>query len=91
MANASQSESVTWHEGREIGVEGKGWTDTERYYDRLPARAHGVVREPVWELSRHSAGMCLRFGTDSPAISVRWTLYATYAPMSHFAPTGSAR
>src|SRR5207249_4594136 len=42
--------------------------------DRLPGRAQGVVRDPVWNLSRHSTGMCVRIGTDAPAIAARWTL-----------------
>ena len=37
----------------------------ERYYDRLPGKAEGVVRPPVWGLSRDSAG------TPAPAGSGR--------------------
>jgi len=70
----SQHADVTWHDVRDWGVEGKGWSDTARYFDRLPARAEGVVRPPVWELSRHSAGMTVRFTTDAPGIHVRYSL-----------------
>ena len=59
---------IDWFDAKDIGVEGKGWTDTKRYFDRLPSKAEGIVRNPVWNLSRHSAGMCLRFETDSPNI-----------------------
>src|SRR5207249_371877 len=34
-----QITSPIWHDAQQWGVEGKGWTDTARYYDRLPARA----------------------------------------------------
>ena len=54
---------ITWYDVRDWGVEGRGWSDTKRYFDRLPGKAEGVVREPVWELSRHSAGMTVRFVT----------------------------
>ncbi|MBC8076880.1 MAG: hypothetical protein H7Y32_12450, partial [Chloroflexales bacterium] len=31
-------------------------------------------RAPVWNLSRHSAGMCVRFVTDATTIQARWVL-----------------
>jgi hypothetical protein len=68
--------SYRWHDVREWGVEGRGWADTERFFDRLPARARGVVRDVIWNLSRHATGMSVRFETDAPAIAARWTLGA---------------
>src|SRR5687768_5545447 len=64
---------LAWHDVRQWGVEGKGWTDTEHYFDRLPARANGVVREVVWNLSRHSTGISVRFETDATRIAARWS------------------
>ena len=79
---------ITWHDVREWGIEGKGWTDTKRYFDRFPGKAEGVVREAVWELSRHSAGMSVRFVTDSPVIHVRYTLFLDRLAMPHMPATG---
>jgi hypothetical protein len=45
-----------WFDIRQFGVEGRGWIYTKAFYDRLPAKAEGVVRQPVWDLSRNSAG-----------------------------------
>jgi hypothetical protein len=45
-----------WFDIRQFGVEGRGWNDTKDFYDRLPARAEGLVRKPVWDLSHDSAG-----------------------------------
>ena len=42
---------INWYNAQDVGVEGKGWKDTKRYFDRLPAKAENVVREPVWDLS----------------------------------------
>lgn len=81
-------ETVRWHDLRELEIEGKGWTDTASFYDRLPARAQAVVREPVWDLSRHSAGLCARFVTEAPAIQARWTLIAQSLAMPHMPATG---
>lgn len=68
------NDSVLWFDLRQFNVEGRGWTDTKSSYDRLPAKAEGVVRPPVWNLSRHSAGMCVRFETDATTIQARWVL-----------------
>jgi len=63
-----------WFDIRPFGVEGRGWNDTKDYYDRLPAKAEGVVRQPVWDLSRNSAGMCVRFVTDATTFRARWAV-----------------
>lgn len=63
-----------WYDVRDFGIEGKGWLDTECYFDRLPASAKGMVREPVWNLSRSASGMSCRFETDAPTIRAKWKL-----------------
>jgi len=69
-------------------VEGKGWNDTERYFDRLPAKAKDKVRKPVWGLSRHSAGMAIRFETEATAITAKWSLLSKSLAMNHMPATG---
>lgn len=73
-AEPNVSANVHWTDIRDLRVEGRGWTNTCSFYDRLPARAEGVVRKPVWDLSRDSAGMCVRFVTDATTIHARWAL-----------------
>jgi lysophospholipase L1-like esterase len=65
---------ILWTDIRQLGVEGRGWTDTKDFYDRLPAKAEGVVRPPVWDLSRNSAGLCVRFVTDATTLRARWAV-----------------
>lgn len=77
-----------WYDAQGLAVEGKGWADTDRFYDRLPARAKGVVPDPVWTLSHHSAGMCVRFVTDSPKIAARWKVLNADLGMPHMPATG---
>jgi hypothetical protein len=79
---------VSWHDIRDLGVEGKGWADTNDVYDRLPARAEGLVRQPVWSLSHDSAGMCVRFVTDANEIQARWALRSKGLAMPHMPATG---
>lgn len=65
---------LDWHDAKKFTVEGLGFKDTKAPYDRLPGRAEGVVREVVWNLSRNSAGVLVRFVTNTPAVRARWTL-----------------
>ncbi len=81
-------DGVAWYNVEQWGVEGKGWPETARYFDRLPAKAEKTVRAAVWGLSRHSAGMLVRFETNSPAIQVRYTLMSPRLEMSHMPATG---
>ncbi|MEW4486922.1 SGNH/GDSL hydrolase family protein [Thalassoglobus sp. JC818] len=82
------SSEVNWHDVRDWGIEGKGWDDTAKYFDRLPALAEGVVRSNVWNLSRHSAGMLVRFKTDATDISADYAVTSSKLAMPHMPATG---
>ncbi|MHB8861281.1 MAG: SGNH/GDSL hydrolase family protein [Pirellulaceae bacterium] len=81
---------LIWHDVTTWGVEGRGWETLERkrYFDRLPAKAEGVVRPPVWELSRHSAGMAVRFQTNAKVIHADYELLSASLDMPHMPATG---
>lgn len=79
---------TSWYNVEDWGVEGKGFDDTERYFDRLPARAEKRVRAAVWGLSRHSAGMLVRFKTNASSIDVRYQLMSSRLDMPHMPATG---
>jgi hypothetical protein len=83
-------DGIAWRNVEDWGVEGKGWepSETARYYDRLPAKAEGAVRSPVWSLSRHSAGMCVRFETDATSMRLRYSLLSGSLAMPHMPATG---
>ena len=81
---------IQWHHPSDWGVEGRGWENEERkrWYDRLPAKAEGVVTDAVWNLSRHSAGMMVRFQTDASSIHARWELLSGNLAMPHMPASG---
>ena len=81
-------DDVDWYDVKEFGVEGKGWSETKKYFDSLPAKAEGFVSDQVCNLSRASAGMCFRFVSDSPNIYVRYELSRESLSMTHMAATG---
>ena len=69
-------------------IEGAGWTRNERSpYARLPEKARSVVRKPVWNLSRQSAGLCIRFRTNSERVVVRYQCGGKIA-FPHMSATG---
>jgi len=86
-ARAAQ-EGPAWHDVKTWGVEGRGWNGTARYFDRFPSQAEKSVPAPVWSLSRHSAGMLVRFETDSPSIHARWSLLNAALALPHMPATG---
>ena len=79
---------TTWTDAGSLMVEGRAFEDRNSPWDRLPARAEGVVRAPVWGNSRHSAGIAIRFLSDSPSIEVRWKLTSDRLDMPHMPATG---
>ena len=88
-ATANADDKTVWVDCKNLVVEGKGWTETQSFYDRLPAKAEGKVTPSVWGLSHHSAGMCVPFTSDAPSIQVRWTLLPNGSlSMPHMPATG---
>ena len=85
---AETENDVAWYDAKTIGLEGRAWDETEMFYDRLPARAKQLVRPPVWSLSRHTAGMCVRFLTDAESVHARWTLRSANLAMPHMPASG---
>jgi hypothetical protein len=82
------ADGLRWIDARELGIEGRGFEDTARFYDRLPAGSRERVTEAVWKLQQHSAGMAVRFSTSAPEIGVRWKLRFPELAMSHMPATG---
>ncbi len=63
-----------WTNALDLGITGQAWEEVEHPYDRLPQKAKGVVRDPVWHLATNSAGLSIQFETNSPWIQVRWVV-----------------
>ncbi len=62
-------------------------TVKENLYDRFPLSYKDKVREAVWNLSKNSAGISVRFLTNSTSLRVRWELLNDLR-MNHMAETG---
>lgn len=66
---------------------GKLSDDTETRYERLPAFLKGKSREPIWRLGKNTAGLAIRFRTNSTSIYAKWTLLNN-ANMNHMTDVG---
>lgn len=78
---------LQYHVAETVPLYGKISEDTETRYERLPASLRGVSREAVWELGKNTAGLYLRFRSNSTSIGLKWTLYQNRM-MNHMTETG---
>src|SRR5438045_3303152 len=70
-------------------IEGTGISESEKEspYDRLPLSYKEKVRQPVWDLSKNSAGISVGFLSNSTLVKVKWKLLND-SKMNHMAETG---
>ncbi len=69
-------------------IEGQAWPkEVQQPYDRLPATAEKTVRKEVWNLSRQSAGLLIRFRASTDQVIVRYAVNRTHA-LPHMPATG---
>lgn len=74
-------------DAQDLRVINKGWSTTERDYSRIPAYLKDSVRADLWERQQCSAGIAVRFATNSSRIGIRYQLYYN-THMVHMADTG---
>jgi lysophospholipase L1-like esterase len=77
IAFSQNREYKTWNPALDTTkvVEGQGWpTEVKNYYDRLPARAEQTVRKEVWNLSKQSAGLVLKFRSNADEIIIKYAV-----------------
>ena len=65
---------LQWIDARDLCIEGLGFADTAHPYDRLPARAEGVVRDVIWSLAQRTPDVLVQFETNATAIHTRVVL-----------------
>ncbi|MFA5244711.1 MAG: SGNH/GDSL hydrolase family protein [Pedobacter sp.] len=85
----AKKDNITYYGKESFLIEGTGVPESEKEspYDRLPASYKNKVRKPVWDLSKNSAGISIRFNTNSSSVKVKWALLND-TKMNHMAETG---
>ncbi len=88
--STAPDDALTWHDIRDLGVDGHGFEDTESFYDRLPVRAKGVVSDRIWNLSKCSSGLSVTFATDAAVLHGRWRLRVEHLALPHMPASGAS-
>ncbi|GHT64653.1 hydrolase [Bacteroidia bacterium] len=82
------SAQIVYHDAGNFPILGKVSEATETRYERLPAYLKKISRSPVWNLGKNTAGLALRFRTNSTMVAARWTALSNNA-MNHQTATGT--
>jgi hypothetical protein len=62
-------------DGTEPNIQGRAWNaEIGKCYHRFPARAESQLRKPVWNLSKETAGLYVKFYTNAPEVTVKYTV-----------------
>lgn len=76
-----------YHDAREFVITGSVVSDAENPYQRLPEAMKDSVRGELWELGGNTAGMSVRFLSNTTSIKVKWKSVMKRR-MNHMTPTG---
>ena len=63
---------VRYYDASEFPLLGKATQESATFYERFPDSLRTVSRGPLWELSRNSAGMSVRFRSNTTQVVLKW-------------------
>ena len=81
-------QKFTWHDASQFEILGRVYPDSLPIYARIPAFKKDVTRFEVYQLGQHSAGISIRFRSNSPTIVLKWNTVFKNS-MTHMADLGS--
>ena len=86
-----EKDGWVWYDAATMPIEGRAWEGEERYtpFDRFPKRWMDKVPSAVRNLACSSAGMALRFVTNSP-MNISFELRSKDLAMYHMPATGKS-
>lgn len=83
----SANAQIVYHDASAFPLLGKATETTLTRYERLPDSLRNISRKPLWELGRNSAGLAVRFRSNSTRIAAKWEVLLN-RNMNHMTPTG---
>ncbi len=87
-ALAASAEGIVYHNASEFPLFGKCIDSTSARYERFPAAFEKTSRKTLWDLSRNSAGLYLRFRTNSTCVVAKWKSTSPSQYMPHMTDAG---
>ncbi len=88
--SSAQDKGIVYCDASAFPLYGKCIEETSARYERLPAEFKGVVRGPLWDLGRNSAGLYIRFRSNSTQIRARWKSTSPRQYMPHMTDAGDS-
>lgn len=85
--SAAVPDTLKYAKATDFELIGRGFTDAQNPFGRLPLSIKERTRPPVWSLSKNCSGLAIRFRTNSAVIAVKWEVTGDVV-MNHFAPSG---
>jgi len=85
--NAQSIDKMKYTDAKELMLLGKAFEQTDSYYSRLPLSGKDGFRKDLWDLAKCSAGLAIRFSSNSSAFAAKWTVLNNTS-MNHMASTG---
>lgn len=87
-ATYAEDNGIRFEDASAFPLYGKVSDETDSRYERLPSKLKGISRDPVWYLGRNSAGLYIRFRSNSSSIHLRWEAMFNNS-MNHMTDTGT--
>lgn len=87
LAVTASNAQIVYHDAAVFPLLGKATESTLTRYERLPDSLQNISRKPLWDLGRNSAGLAVRFRSNSTCIAAKWEVLNNFS-MNHMTPTG---
>lgn len=68
----AHAQKIVYTDASEFPVYGKISEKTNERYERLPSELENVSRKDVWRLGRSSAGLYIRFRSNTTSMRIKW-------------------
>ena len=68
----AHAQKIVYTDAKEFPLYGKISAETNERYERLPSELENVSRKDVWRLGRSSAGLYIRFRSNTTSMRVKW-------------------
>lgn len=87
MNATSRKDSLRYCDASRFEILGKVYQDSLPVYARIPQFKRDSVRKALWNLGQNSAGLAIRFRSNSPVIGTKWVAKFDNS-MNHMTATG---
>ena len=68
----AHAQNIVYTDAKEFPLYGKISEKTNERYERLPSELENVSRKDVWRLGQNSAGLYIRFRSNTTSMRIKW-------------------